>query len=452
MENNPTGGKRVGPIELLPGISRMNFWTFMLAAFVCIGLLATLNIAQSYILVQHLGIPWSEQGALSGNLTFVTEIMSIVLIAPFGILADRVGRRSVLIVGILFVGAGYALYPYATSAEDLYLYRILFGIGIPATAAMTGTIQNDYPADGSRGKLLGTTAIFNSLGILFLSFIIAQMPNILFKSGWDPITAGKLAFGFGALVCFVSAFAFRFGLKGGTPATKTERLPYRVLIPSGFKAARNPRIALAYFSAFTARGDVVVFGLFVALWAQQAGWALKMNPGESMAVASVTIVVVTIASMIWAGIFGVIMDRINRVSAVAISQLLGACGYLSMIFVTSPLDYAMMPAFILLGAGMSGAMMASFVVIGQEANYKERGAVTGMNGLFGSMGILVAAVLGGRLFDAFEPWAPFAMVGVAQLVIFAAAVVIRIVAPGELPSKSRNGPADLAPAASETAT
>jgi MFS family permease len=448
MENTSTGGQHIGPIELLPSISRTNFWTFMLAAFVCIGLMATLNIAQSYILVQHLGIPWSEQGALSGNLTLVTEVMSIVLIVPFGILADRIGRRTVIIIGILFVGAGYGLYPYATTAEELYIYRILFGIGIPATAAMTGTIQNDYPTDASRGKLLGVTAIFNSLGILFISFIIAQLPNILLKNGWDPIMAGKLAFGFGALLCFVSALAFRFGLKGGTPAKKTERLPYRVLVPSGFKAARNPRIALAYFSAFTARGDVVVFGIFVALWAQQAGWALKMNPGESMAVASVTIVVVTVAGMVWAGIFGFIMDRINRVSAVAFSQLLGACGYLSMIFVTSPLDYAMLPAFILLGAGMSGAMMASFVVIGQEANYKERGAVTGMNGLFGSMGILVAAALGGRLFDAFGPWAPFAMVGVAQLLIFLAAVVIRIVAPGDAPAKQRTRPAELTPAAS----
>jgi MFS family permease len=95
----------------------------------------------------------------------------------------------------------------------------------------------------------------------------------------------------------------------------------------------------------------------------------------------------------------------------------------------------MLPAFILLGAGMSGAMMASFVVIGQEANYKERGAVTGMNGLFGSVGILIAAFAGGRLFDAYEPWAPFAMVGAAQVVIFLLAVVVRMVAPGDAPAK-----------------
>ena len=435
MNKDPADLQRVGPIELLPGISRTNFWTYMLASFVCIGLMATLNIAQSYILVQHLGISWAKQGALSGNLTLVTEIMSIALIAPFGILADRIGRRTVIIIGIVFIGLGYLFYPYATSAQDLYLYRILFGIGIPAAAAMTATIQNDYPTDRTRGKLIGAAALFNSVGMLVISFIIAQLPNILFQAGWDPITAGKLAFGFGAFLCFASAIAFRFGLKGGTPAKSTERLPYRVLIPSGFKSARNPRIALAYITAFTARGDVVISGLFVALWAQKAGWPLKMNPGESMAVASVTIVVMTFASIVWSGVFGHIMDRINRVSAVVFAQGLAACGYLSMIFITSPLDYRMLPAFMLLGAGMTGAMMASFGIIGQEANYKERGAVTGMNGLFGSVGILFAASVGGRLFDAYEPWAPFAMMGVAQVLMFLIALVIRFVAPGDADGK-----------------
>jgi len=108
-----------------------------------------------------------------------------------------------------------------------------------------------------------------------------------------------------------------------------------------------------------------------------------------------------------------------------------------MIFITSPLDYRMLPAFMLLGAGMTGAMMASFGIIGQEANYKERGAVTGMNGLFGSVGILFAASVGGRLFDAYEPWAPFAMMGVAQVLLFLVAMVIRIVAPGDPPETKK---------------
>jgi MFS family permease len=97
----------------------------------------------------------------------------------------------------------------------------------------------------------------------------------------------------------------------------------------------------------------------------------------------------------------------------------------------------MLPAFVLLGAGMTGAMMAGFGVIGQEANNKERGAVTGMNGLFGSVGILVAASVGGRLFDAYEPRAPIAMMGGGQVVIFINSRVIRIVAPGPVPTSRK---------------
>jgi hypothetical protein len=47
-----------------------------------------------------------------------------------------------------------------------------------------------------------------------------------------------------------------------------------------------------------------------------------------------------------------------------------------------------------------------------------------MNGLFGSGGILVAASVGGRLFDACEPWTPRAMVGAAQALLFLAALLI----------------------------
>ena len=49
--------------------------------------------------------------------------------------------------------------------------------------------------------------------------------------------------------------------------------------------------------------------------------------------------------------------------------------------------------------------------------------------------ILVAAFAGGRLFDAYEPWAPFAMVGAAQVLIFLLAVVVRMVAPGDMPAR-----------------
>ena len=33
----------IGPIKLAPGVTRFNFWTFMYASFICIGMLAGMN-------------------------------------------------------------------------------------------------------------------------------------------------------------------------------------------------------------------------------------------------------------------------------------------------------------------------------------------------------------------------------------------------------------------------
>jgi hypothetical protein len=53
--------------------------------------------------------------------------------------------------------------------------------------------------------------------------------------------------------------------------------------------------------------------------------------------------------------------------------------------------------------------------------------------LFGAIGILVAAVIGGRIFDSIGPSAPFVMLGLLQLVLCLAAVVVRVMSPGGAP-------------------
>ena len=52
------------------------------------------------------------------------------------------------------------------------------------------------------------------------------------------------------------------------------------------------------------------------------------------------------------------------------------------------------------------------------------------NGWFGAVGILIASLLGGYLFDRLGPWAPFVMIGVFQGVVFLYALVVRFTAPG----------------------
>ena len=73
---------------------------------------------------------------------------------------------------------------------------------------------------------------------------------------------------------------------------------------------------------------------------------------------------------------------------------------------------------------------ASTALLGQEAPVPERGAIMAMNGLFGSIGIMIFTKGGGMWFDTWGPWAPFVVIGVVQSILLLVAIGVRIIAPG----------------------
>ena len=423
---------RIGKIELAPGIRITHFWTYMYASLICIGMISNMNFSQPYILIEHLGIADpGEAGRITGQLTLITEIMSLLLIWPFGILADRIGRRPVIMLGIGMIGLSYAVYPWATEISQLMAMRVIFGIGVAAAAAMTATIQNDYPVESSRGRVIGFSSAFNALGIVFATRLVSALPKWLQDGGMEPVAAGRYAYGAAALVCFVSMLVFRFGLKGGVPEEAGQRPRWWDLILAGFKQMRNPRIVLAYLYAATARGALVVAGLFMSLWAATA----ERAAGGSVAVAQYEVwlpfMVVHVFAVGWSFVFGWLLDRITRVAGVVLSMAMSIVAYGSMYFVESPLDLRMLPLFALLGASMASGMMSSMALVGQEAPPAKRGAVIGLLSVFGSVGIILAATYGGELFSAATPWAPFLLIAGAQAVLIVVAIAIWVVAPGD---------------------
>ena len=422
--------RSVGPVRLAPGIAPLNFWSFMYASFICIGILAGLNIMQPYVLTEILRLPRDVQGTASGDLGVWQEIIAILLINPFGWLSDRIGRRPLMIFGIIVCGIGMGLYPFCTDIQQLTAARALFAVGSASLAAMIAVVANDYPAEISRGRMIGFSNVMNGVGVLFITFFVAQIPAMLMARGADAVTAGRVMFLFAAVLCLLSAACFRLGLKGGTPAHAQNRPEWKDLMLSGFRAGRNPRVLLSYGAAFIGRADVSIKGMFLSLWAIAAAPDIGMSTADALARGGQLLGIISLVGMAWVGIFGWLLDRVNRVTGMAIAMGLGGVGYTSMWLVSSPLDFSNLPWFVLLSIGQVSAICASVTLVGQEAKPAERGAIVSMNGFFGALGIFLAFAVGGRLFDAYGPHAPFVMVGLLQLVLFVAAIGIRIASPG----------------------
>jgi MFS family permease len=421
-------GIKVGPVWIEPGFSRLNVYTLLYASFFTIASSVFLSATQPYLFNTILNIPVESQGGLSGRLVFFAELVVIVLIGPLGVLADKIGRRPIYAAGYFFLFIGYMLYPTAESVPELTLYRMVFAVGVACNTAMVATVQADYPQNAWRGKLLGLCGLLQGTGVVIVLGVSRSVPSWLVDAGMDQFAVGRLTFWTFAVICLINAVILRLGLKGGIPSTKTEKEPLPKLLKRGFRAGKNPRIALSYVAAFVSRGDLIVVSTFFSLWLVQAGMANGSTAEDALEEGILFFIIVQAIAVLWAPFAGIIIDRFDRVTALSIAMAIAAAGYLSLGFIGDPTQPIMYGAAVILGMGEINAVLAAQALIGQEAPKDGRGAVVGVFGFFGAIGILLAASIGGYLFDAWMPAGPFVLMGVANAILVVIAVSVRILA------------------------
>jgi MFS family permease len=160
-----------------------------------------------------------------------------------------------------------------------------------------------------------------------------------------------------------------------------------------------------------------------------------MSTAEAVREGVFLFIMAQLAAAVWSYFMGMINDRCNRVTVMCIGAFLGAIGFLSMALVDNPLDPSALPLFWLLGVGQISCFHAAQALLGQEAPLKERGAVIGMFGLFGALGIGIATYFGGLLFDQWMHAGPFVLVGIGNAAILVLALLVRFTSPGLMPSE-----------------
>jgi MFS family permease len=427
-----SAGIKFGPVDLMPGISRGNAWSLMWGGFTTIGLLTFVAVATPYVLTANLGIPESEQGTITGDLVFWAEITQIMIFGLVGIAADRIGRNWLYAMGMLAMGASYVFYPFAESVGELTIYRVIYAIGLGISTGMLATVVADYPREKSRGKMLALVGFLNGLGVVTVVALLGNLPGVLVSAGYTAITAGRYTHAVAVIGCAVTAVVLGFGLKKGTPVQREERPAVVELLRSGLREGRNPRIALAYASAFVSRGDLVILGTFTILWGKTFAMSQGMEPAEAIAMGTLVFVMAQSSALLWIPLLGILLDRLNRVTGLVICMGLATAGFLGTMFVDDPTAGSAIPIFVLLGIGQISAFLGSATLIGQEAPQRIRGSVVGVFNSCGAVGILIASSIGGRLFDSVGPWAPFVLVGVFNGFVFLAAIAVRILSPGPL--------------------
>ena len=410
----------VWPVRLAAGVSKGNLFTLYYAAFVTVGMLAVLNFLQPYILIENLRIPEGEEGALTGILSFVAESMMICLGFFVGAWSDRVGRNILYAAGFVTMAIGYVAYGNVDSVGQLFVVRGVLAVGAVLIGVMFTSVQTDYPDEADRGKLLGIAALITALGVTVAVVAGGQLPNFFQGRGFAPVPAGARAMYVICAVAVVSALIVRLGLKRGRSSMTNQDLPFGQVIREGLGAARNNRIVLCYLSAFVSRADMTVVGLFFSLWLTTTGVEQGMTTADALAKATLFFGLFNIASLFWAPVMGVIIDRLDRVRALVIGLALAAVGYGGLCIVDDPMNNPLFYGWlVLLGIGVISPVLAAQALLGQETLPELRGSVNGIFAAAGAVGILSISVIGGYLFDVWKPY-PFLVVAILNVLLLGA--------------------------------
>ncbi len=141
---------------------------------------------------------------------------------------------------------------------------------------------------------------------------------------------------------------------------------------------------------------MVIVGTFLTLWVTQFGIEQGMNTAAASGRAFMLFGLVQVSALIWAGIMGILADRLNRMTSLCIALVLAAVGYSMMGQLRDPLAPAAIPFAVMLGIAEVSLIVAGGALLGQEARESLRGAVVGVFNLSRRRGYCDCQ-LGGRL-------------------------------------------------------
>ncbi len=417
---------RFGPITLAPGLKPAQILVFIFVVITAICMLNTVPLLKVYVFGEMMGIPRAEQGRLTGNLSTIQQVAVLIFITFTGTMADRLGRRKVLMMAMTGYIATLFFYPLAGSVGMLFVLHFVLGLSSTGHTTGAGTMMADYPDNRSRGKFISMMLVLQALAsAFFVSWLGSRIPGWFTATGMPAAEAGRYAFwALAGLGCLGLGVAALFLKEPAPPAVKPVA---STSLKDGFKttwvnagkvyahARGNPRFALVMLMGAVIRSDYVVIGAFLSLWVMHGATAQGVTAAEALTVAGLLTATLQISAVAAPPFFGFIADRVNRTVMLVIALALTGLALCSTLFISNVLGLGIFFVVAAIGAAEHGLIIAAQSVFGEEAPPDLRGSAQGLFAFFGTFSVVIVSFISGIAFDQIGRVAPFVMVGLLNL-------------------------------------
>ncbi|HAZ53844.1 MAG TPA: aromatic acid/H+ symport family MFS transporter [Franconibacter helveticus] len=405
-------------------------------------------------LVQEWGVQKSALG----------PVMSAALVGlAFGALtagpmADRIGRKKVLVLSILVFGGFSLLTAFATSLNQLALLRFLTGLGLGAAMPNAATLMSEYAPERKRALLVNLMFVGFPIGSSLGGFISAWLiPHY----GWQSVLVlgGVMPLMLAVVLIFLLPESARYLvvhnksqthiaaiLRRIAPLPEQSRIvlnePGQVKEKSALGVIFSPRylvgtlmLCLTYFMG------LLIFYLLTS-WLP----LLIRETGASLSQASIITALFPLGGGIGVLIIGALMDKLNPNKVVAVGYLLTGLFVCLVGFSTSSLLLMGVMVFIA-GTIMNGAQSSMPALA--AGFYPTQGRATGVAWMLGlgRFGGILGAFSGAFLMQAELSFRTIFMLLAIPALLSALALMIKYYASLRAPKEARSADSALNKAA-----
>jgi AAHS family 4-hydroxybenzoate transporter-like MFS transporter len=359
----------------------------------------------------------TEWGATPAQLAplFGAGIFGLMIGAfVFGPAADRLGRRAILALTVLFFGAASLASAFAPSIGMLTLLRFVTGLGLGGAMPNAITLTSEYAPEGRRSFLVmimfSGFPLGSALGGVAAAYLIAAYGwrSVLVLGGVLPLL---LAPALWAILPESVRFLVTRGDRDDRVAATLRRIAPDAVIPAGTRfvgGARPERLPVGELF----RRDVLVGTLF--LWVTffmsllgiflMTSWLplLLSSTGVSLGMASLFTSLLMGGGTLGGVALGRIMDKFNPHRVLGVAYALGG------VFIITLGNVAAVPwlmALAVFGAGFCAVGSQNGINAVAAAYYPTTSRATGVSWAHGvgRLGSVLGSMLGGVLLSPGRP-------------------------------------------------
>jgi MFS family permease len=313
----------------------------------------------------------------------------VVALPPAGFLADKVGRKRMIISGILLFGVTTFMLVLITEPYQFALLRILEGVGAAMVTPAAFALTLDIVPEDKRGVAMGAEGT-------------AQLLGGMAGPAVGGIVAGEvdfyLPFYLAAILAVVCAIIVSFIREPKLQHSGEENTS----LSSMFGAWRRNAARHGALLPLTIRGGVMgivqslwTLGL-ILFWDEMLGMT-STEVGVAMSLGMATMALGTIP-------FGLLSDKYGRKPFIILGGILMAGGLAPMVFVTQIWQVYVLVVIAEFGAAVSNPSVGA--MLGDVIDQRERARVMGAYQMVQGIGNIAGYSALGVMYERISPGAP----------------------------------------------